>query len=158
MLPEKTEMDGVLVGRNVRHSDQRGWLTELFRSDELPDRFNVAMGYMSQTKPGEIRGPHEHKEQSDYLVFPGIGIFEIYLWDNRAGSPSFGQQIILKTNETEALIVIIPPGVVHGYKNIGNVDGFSVNTPDRLYSGYGRKEAVDEIRYEEMLDSPFKII
>ena len=116
---DKTEIDGVLIGRNARHSDSRGWLTELFRSDELPDRFNVAMGYMSLTKPGEIRGPHEHKKQSDCLVFPGIGMFELSLWDNRTGSPSFGRHSTVKTNDTEALIVIIPPGVVHGYKNIG---------------------------------------
>ncbi len=157
MVPEKTEIEGVLVGRNVRHSDQRGWLTELFRLDELPNGFKVAMGYMSLTRPGESRGPHQHKEQSDCLVFPGVGHFEIYLWDNRAGSLSFNRHIILRTDETEALIVIIPPGVVHGYKNIGRADGFSINTPDRLYAGFGRKEAVDEIRYEGIPGAPFKI-
>lgn len=53
--------------------------------------------------------------------------------------------------------VVIPPGVVHAYKNIGSVDGVVMNFPDRLYAGPGRTEPVDEIRHEDDPESPFKI-
>jgi dTDP-4-dehydrorhamnose 3,5-epimerase len=38
---------------------------------------------------------------------------------------------------------------VHAYKNIGGRDGLVINCPDRLYAGRGRREPVDEIRWED---------
>ena len=35
------------------------------------------------------------------------------------------------------------------YQNIGDADGIVINCPNRLYSGAGRKEEVDEIRHED---------
>jgi dTDP-4-dehydrorhamnose 3,5-epimerase len=49
--------------------------------------------------------------------------------------------------------VIVPPGVVHGYINISNVDGYVLNFPNKLYAGKRKKEPVDEIRHE---NSEFK--
>jgi dTDP-4-dehydrorhamnose 3,5-epimerase len=51
--------------------------------------------------------------------------------------------------------VLIPPGVVHAYKNVSEVPGLVVNFPNRLYAGEGRKGPVDEIRYEDRPGSPF---
>jgi dTDP-4-dehydrorhamnose 3,5-epimerase len=52
--------------------------------------------------------------------------------------------------------VIIPPGVVHGYRNISAAErGMVLNFPNRLYRGWGRQEEVDEIRHEDDIDSPF---
>ncbi len=157
MILDKTNIDGVLVGWTVKHYDHRGWLTELFRSDELPDDFRPAMCYLSMTVPGGIRGPHEHKNQCDCLIFPGPGQFKIFLWDNRQVSTTWGQQMELESNESDTLIIIIPPGIVHGYKNIGIGEGLVVNAPNRLYGGKARKEPIDEIRHENNPDSPFKI-
>ena len=52
---------------------------------------------------------------------------------------------------------MIPPGVVHAYKNIGATPGLVFNCPDRLYAGEGSKEPVDEIRHEESDGSPFAL-
>ena len=41
--------------------------------------------------------------------------------------------------------VLVPPGVVHGYKAITSSGSFSINLPDKLYAGEGKKEKVDEI-------------
>jgi len=153
-----TDIDGVLIGRDIRYNDRRGWLTELYRSDKLPENFAPAMSYVSMTVPGAVRGPHEHKDQSDCLIFPGMGHFRIFLWDNRPNSRTFEKQLILESSESDTLILIIPPGVVHGYKNIGSGEAIAVNAPDRLYRGQGGKDEVDEIRHENMPDSPFKIV
>ena len=52
--------------------------------------------------------------------------------------------------------VIIPPGVVQGYRNISATGrGMVLNFPNRLYRGWGRKEEVDEIRHEDEKESPF---
>jgi dTDP-4-dehydrorhamnose 3,5-epimerase len=47
------------------------------------------------------------------------------------------------------MAVIVPKGVAHGYKNIGDVDGMVVNCPNRLYMGKNRSEPIDEIRHED---------
>lgn len=154
---EKTDIDGVLVGQTVKHHDHRGWLTELFRSDELPEGFHPAMCYLSMTVPGGVRGPHEHQSQCDCLIFPGPGRFKVFLWDNRQDSITWGKQVTLESNESDTLIIIIPPGIVHGYKNIGIGEGLVVNAPNRLYGGNARKDPIDEIRHESNPGSPFKI-
>ena len=52
----------------------------------------------------------------------------------------------LNVGEDNPLLVIIPPGVVHGYKNISShTRGMVFNYPDRLYRGWGKIEEVDEI-------------
>ena len=54
-------------------------------------------------------------------------------------------------------IVIIPPGVVHGYRNLSDRPGLVCNFANRLYRGPGRCEPVDEIRFEDAPDSPFRL-
>jgi dTDP-4-dehydrorhamnose 3,5-epimerase len=53
--------------------------------------------------------------------------------------------------------VLIPAGVVHGYQNVGDVDGIVINCPNRLYAGAGRKEKVDEIRHESDGETVFRM-
>ena len=139
------------------YSDQRGWLTEFFRQDELKQSQLPLMGYVSMTEPGMSRGPHEHRQQTDIFVFLGLSEFELYIWDNRPESDSFQQKDIIKIPDRKLVRVIIPPGIVHGYKNIGCHQGVIVNTPNKLYKGKGRDGEIDEIRYEHKLNSPFKI-
>jgi dTDP-4-dehydrorhamnose 3,5-epimerase len=54
-------------------------------------------------------------------------------------------------------MVIVPPGVVHGYKCVSEVDAYSINLPDKLFKGEGKKEEVDEIRWEDDKNSPYQI-
>jgi len=145
-------LEGVVLKELKIYEDERGWLGEIIRYDETD--FRPVMSYISLTKPGQVRGPHEHREQTDYFCF--VGKFRVYLWDNRKNSSTYGKYMKIDIND-KPYIVIIPPGVVHGYKNIGNNNGYVINLPDRLYGGWGKKESVDEIRYENMADSPFKI-
>ena len=55
------------------------------------------------------------------------------------------------------VMLIVPPGVVHAYKNIGTENGIVFNIPNRLYAGVGKKFPVDEIRHEDVADSPFRL-
>lgn len=150
-------IDGVVVYPLVRHSDHRGWLVELFRADQLPPDLTVAMAYVSQTAPGVVRGPHEHIEQTDYFAFIGPGDFDVYLWDARVRSPTFGAHQVIRCGQSQPAAVIVPPGVVHGYKNVSTVPGWVFNAPNRLYGGWGRRQPIDEIRHENRPDSPYRI-
>ncbi|MCK4553974.1 dTDP-4-dehydrorhamnose 3,5-epimerase family protein [Candidatus Parcubacteria bacterium] len=152
---------GVIIKKLNKFKDDRGWLAEIFRNDEID--FSPAMSYVSVTKPGVIRGPHEHVEQSDCFVFVGPGSFELHLWDRQKGrrdsgiSPSEDEYMKLKVGENNPTMVIVPPGVVHGYKCISDCDGWCINLPDKLFKGGNKKKEVDEIRWENRDNSPYKI-
>ena len=143
-----------------KYADERGWLCEMFRKDDVeklgPDLFPI-MGYVSKTYPGIPRGPHEHKDQTDYFCFIGPSNFKVYVWDNRPKSPSYRKREVKVVGEDNPMIVIIPPGVVHAYRNVGDQSGLVFNYANRLFKGWDRKEEVDEIRHEDKKDSPFQL-
>ena len=144
---------GIFTWALRSYEDARGRLIELFRSDTLPDGFFPEMSYISITHPGVSRGPHEHVEQSDLFAFMD-GEYELRLWDNRPGSD--GWKICLRVGSENPLAVIVPQGVIHGYRNVGDRDAYVLNFPNALYAGKDRKEKVDEIRHEE-IDSPYSM-
>ena len=148
-------IDGVVVKRLNKYKDARGWLAEIYRDDEA--NFKPAMAYISVTKPGVVRGPHEHKYQSDCFVFVGPGTFELYLWDRQKDSATKDEHAKIKVGENEPTMIIVPPGVVHGYKCVSDIDAYCVNLPDKLYKGKNKQEEIDEIRWEDDENSPYKI-
>ncbi|HRY52393.1 MAG TPA: dTDP-4-dehydrorhamnose 3,5-epimerase family protein [Candidatus Portnoybacteria bacterium] len=148
-------IEGVIIKKLKKNEDNRGWLAEIWRDDEI--NFKSQMGYVSLTKPGIIRGPHEHQKQSDCFIFLGPGNFTLHLWDRRPGSATEGEYFKESFGEDNPALVIVPPGVVHGYKNDFDKDAWCINLPDRLYKGKDKQEEIDEIRWEEKTDSPYKI-
>ena len=151
------EINDVVVYPIKRFDDDRGWLAELFRDDDIPEEFHPVMSYISFSNPGVQRGPHEHVDQADLFCFLGPSDFMLRLWDNRPASATYRNVMTLTVGEVEPLAVIIPKGVVHCYKNIGPVDGMVLNCPNRLYMGHGRREPVDEIRHEDDPDTIYKM-
>ncbi len=145
----------VIIKNLEKYNDERGWLTEIYRNDETD--FQPAMSYLSLTKPNVIRGPHEHAYQSDCFIFSGPGTFEVHLWDRRANSQTQGEYARIIAGENEPKLIIVPPGVVHGYKCVSDSPGLSINLPDKLYKGENKSEEIDEIRWEKDENSPYKI-
>ena len=152
---EEGSIKGVVFKPLKRWEDARGWIIEMFRGDELDSADIPAMAYVSQTLPGVVRGPHEHRVQTDLFVFAGPGDFKLHLWDNRAGSPTLGNKQTVLVGESNVQAVIIPPGVVHAYRAVSQTPSVMFNCPNRLYAGEGKKEPTDEIRHEDRPDSPF---
>ena len=148
-------IDGVEVKLLKRFEDGRGWLVELYREDEVQPPRHPVMAYVSETLPGVARGPHEHRDQTDYFAFVGPGDFKLYLWDARDDSPTAGNRQVLLVGESDNRAVIVPPGVVHAYKCISSTSGIVFNAPNQLYAGQGKACEVDEIRHEDLADSPF---
>lgn len=147
-------IEGVIVRELSRHADARGWLTELFRLDDLEADLHPAMGYLSVTNPGIARGPHEHVDQTDLFVFLD-GEYELTLWDNRPGKPD--GKTVERYGRARPCAVVVPPGVVHAYRNVGESPAFVLNFPNRLYAGEGKRDPVDEIRHENDADSRFRL-
>ncbi|MGH9946084.1 MAG: dTDP-4-dehydrorhamnose 3,5-epimerase family protein [Pyrinomonadaceae bacterium] len=150
-------IEGVIVRPLEQRVDDRGWLAELFRADETAGEFHPAMAYISFTKPGACRGPHEHVNQTDLFCFIGPSTFNLRMWDNRVDSLTYGRMMSIDTGENDPRAVIVPKGVVHGYKNIGSVDGMVINCPNRLYMGENKSESIDEIRHEDDPETVFRM-
>ena len=151
------EIAGVVIRELRRFNDDRGWLAELFRHDELAEEFYPAMTYISSTEPGVTRGPHEHEDQADLFCFLGPSNFQIRMWDNRSSSSTFKYMMTLVVGADNPKSVLVPKGVVHAYRNVGDVHGIVINCPNRLYAGQGKGEAVDEIRHEDDPDTLFRM-
>ena len=149
------DIDGVVFDKLTRYKDQRGWLIELYREDEVAKDFHPVMGYMSMTHAGIARGPHEHRDQADLFCFLGPSTFKLYLWDNRTSSKTYQNRISVLLGEDDPQSVIIPPGVVHAYKNVGSDSGLVYNFPNQLFQGPNRSLPVDEIRHEDDLETIF---
>ena len=143
------DIEGVVIKNLRKFVDSRGWLAELFRHDELDAQFYPVMAYTSATIPGVTRGPHEHVDQADFFCFIGPSNFMLRLWDNRPQSDSFNNVTTIVVGEDNPKSVLIPAGVVHAYRNVGNVPGIVINCPNQLYMGQGKREPIDEIRHED---------
>jgi dTDP-4-dehydrorhamnose 3,5-epimerase len=149
---KKGAIEGVIIKKLTKYTDERGYLIETFREDILPDILKPVMSYVSFTKPEIARGPHEHLKQTDIFVFIGSGDFKIKLWDNRKGYQTYGNFMEIIGGRDNPILVIIPAGIVHGYKNISEDLGMVINYPDKLYKGWNKEEEVDEIRHEDAED------
>lgn len=145
----KSNIRGVVFKEINEFDDDRGWLVELFRRDELAQEHFPVMSYISMTKSDVIRGPHMHHSQTDNFCFISAE-FELHLWLG-----SHHEKFILGENNKRS--VIIPPMVVHAYKNISDKDGFVLNFPNKLFKGPGKRYPVDEVRYEDQIGTIYKI-
>jgi len=155
MKIQKGSIEGVVITPFRKFVDERGWLAEIFRHDELPAAFRPAMAYISVTLPGVLRGPHEHVDQADLFAWVGPGDFKVSLWDNRPDSSTFGNRMEFVMGVNNPGSALIPKGVVHCYRCISQEPGFVINCPNRLFAGDGKREPIDEIRHEDDPENPF---
>lgn len=109
---------GVKIKKLVRHCDDRGFFQEILRDDEnLLDRFGQLS--MSKTFPGVIKAFHYHEHQDDLWFFPS-GNAQVVLYDLRKDSPSSGVTEKFYMGEDNPALLLIPKGVAHGYRVLGN--------------------------------------
>ncbi len=102
----------------VRHPDDRGFFQEILRDDDqLLRKFGQAS--LSMSYPGVIKAFHYHERQDDLWFFP-VGSAQVVLYDGRRESPSYQKTQVLYPGEDNPQLIVIPVGVVHGYRVLGN--------------------------------------
>ncbi|MGM0887467.1 MAG: dTDP-4-dehydrorhamnose 3,5-epimerase family protein [Bacillota bacterium] len=111
-------IEGVKVKKLVKHCDDRGFFAELVRDDEpeLLSRFGQASCSMSY--PGVIKAFHYHEKQDDLWFFPS-GNAQVVLFDLREGSSTKGETDVYYMGEENPIMLLIPKGVAHGYRVLG---------------------------------------
>jgi dTDP-4-dehydrorhamnose 3,5-epimerase len=129
-------IEGVRVRPYDLWPDDRGYFLEVIRMKQglaaafAPETTQVsaALSY-----PGTIKAFHFHQYQTDLWV-PAAGVFQVALVDLRADSPTFGVKNTIYAGELRPWQVLIPPGVGHGYKVIGERPAMLVYVTNQLYN------------------------
>ncbi len=116
-------IDGVKIKILKVHNDipdadqsdiQLGILMEILRADEeIFTKFGQST--MTIAYKGTMKGFHVHKKQND-LWFMATGKAMIVLYDARENSLTRGETQTVMAGQNDYKLVVIPVGVVHGYK------------------------------------------
>lgn len=115
--------------------DDRGYFLEVARLGQgLVSGFPAATTQVSTALnyPGIIKAFHYHKFQTDYWV-PAAGLLQVALVDLRRGSRTHGVKNTLYLGALRPWQILIPPGVAHGYKVIGEQPSVLVYITNRIY-------------------------
>jgi dTDP-4-dehydrorhamnose 3,5-epimerase len=123
---------GVKVKELKLFPDERGYLMEILRRDDpLFQQFGQA--YVTAAYPGVVKAWHYHRLQTDYFCVL-CGMAKVVLYDAREESPTQGEINEFFLGEQQRRLVVIPPLVYHGYKNIGEGLCLLLNLPTETYN------------------------
>ena len=129
-------IEGVRIEPLALWPDDRGYFLEVQRMGRgLAAHFppettqtSAAFNY-----PGTIKAFHYHLHQTDCWT-PAMGMLQVALVDLRVGSRTFGARNTIYAGLLRLWQILIPPGVGHGYKVIGNAPAMLIYTTDRFYN------------------------
>jgi dTDP-4-dehydrorhamnose 3,5-epimerase len=111
-------IEGVKIKQIKRHCDDRGFFSEIIKFGE--ETFaQVKQTSYSQTYPGVIKAFHWHKKQTDIWFFAS-GMAQVVLYDLREDSSTYQETNVFYMGEANPLLLLIPPGVAHGYRVLGS--------------------------------------
>jgi dTDP-4-dehydrorhamnose 3,5-epimerase len=125
--------------RPVPHED--GHVTEVARASWDMIGGPVVQVHITTTLPGRIRAWGLHQRTTDRL-FVVNGLVKIVLFDGRQDSRSKGNVNEFTVSEKNPGLLIVPPNVYHGWKNIGTNEAILINMPTEMYN-YDSPDALD---------------
>lgn len=106
-------MKGVEVNSLEIKKDERGWLAEIIRKEELVRNKEFGQFMVTTAYPNCVKGNHYHTRKFEwYCVLKGEA--RLVLKNNQSGER---EELIL--NEHQLKSVRIPPHVSHAIENIG---------------------------------------
>jgi dTDP-4-dehydrorhamnose 3,5-epimerase len=133
-------IEGVKKIPLIRRPDDRGFVTEILRSDE--EHFlKFGQIYVATCRKGVAKAWHCHKKQTDnfYIV---KGTAKIGLYDDRENSSTKGEYMqVIMGEEGEDILLVIPPLVWHGQMALSEMS-YLINIPSEHYN----RENPDELR------------
>ena len=125
-------IEGIKTKKLKMAVDERGRLMEILRSDDN-EFIKFGQVYITTNNPGVVKAWHLHKVQIDYVACVK-GTIKLAIHDPRDGSPTRGQTDEFIIGEHNPVLVVIPPGVYHGWMNIGDTESIVVNAPTEVYN------------------------
>jgi dTDP-4-dehydrorhamnose 3,5-epimerase len=137
----KELIDGLIfrMTRPVAHDD--GHVTEVARASWSELAAPIVQVHITTTLPGRIRAWGLHSQGTDRL-FVASGLVRIVVFDGRNKSPTKGRMNVFTISEKNPGLLVVPPNLYHGWKNIGCSEAVIINMPDRMYD-YESPDALD---------------
>lgn len=125
-------IDGVefRMTRPVPHED--GHLIEILKSTWPIASAPVVQVQATTTFPGRIRAWGLHRRNTDRL-FVAAGLLKIVCYDARQDSPTFRRINEFSVSDRNPGLLLLPPNLYHGWKNIGVTEAIVINLPTTLY-------------------------
>ena len=112
------QIKGVTIEELITHSDDRGYFREILKDNEnLLTKFGQTS--ITKTYPGVIKAFHYHEKQDD-LWYVADGMAQVVLHDLRKNSESYKQTQVIYAGEDNPILILIPIGVAHGYRVLGD--------------------------------------
>jgi dTDP-4-dehydrorhamnose 3,5-epimerase len=118
---EPLKIPEVLAISPHRHSDERGWFSEIYRFDALAEHglrlAFVQDNHVYSRQRGVLRGLHFQlppKAQGKLVRCVRGAILDIAV-DIRRGSPTFGQHVSQELSSANGRQIWLPPGFAHAY-------------------------------------------
>jgi dTDP-4-dehydrorhamnose 3,5-epimerase len=131
-VPLERLPEGMVVRDLVTHVDDRGTVCELYdpRWGVNPDP--LVFAYTFTIRPGRAKGWGIHREHEDRYAFLS-GELELVFHDAREDSATAGESSRLVLSGYARRLLVIPRGVWHAERNLGDTDVVVVNFPTIPY-------------------------
>lgn len=126
------QIDGVVTRSISNVLTDNGTLTEIWRADWALDDRPVGQVFQRHLQIGYESGWHCHAGATDRL-FCAVGTVKVGLYDSRIDSPTHRNSLILRLGAGRPALVVVPPGVWHAVRNIGDGPAVFVNVTDVAY-------------------------
>ena len=125
--------------RPVPHED--GYVTEVARLGWEAVGAPIVQIHTTTTFAGRHRAWGLHQCSTDRL-FVVSGLVKIAVFDGRLDSQTYGSVTELVLSERNPGLLIVPPRLYHGWKNIGVTEAIIINMPTVAYD-YEQPDALD---------------
>ena len=129
---EPIGIEGVVAREVSNVLTDNGCLAEVWRADWELDDLGVAHVFQRTLDPGTVSAWHAHRVTTDRL-FCATGRLRVALYDGRTTSPSSGRGATVRLGGERPAVVVVPPGVWHGVRNIGPGPALLLNAVDIAY-------------------------
>lgn len=104
----------------VKHVDDRGWLAELVNSNFG----KIGHVYVTTCLPGVVKAWHRHERQTDrFILLSGRLLVGL-------NSESYSKSVVMMPFDK---VVVIQPGIWHGFSAIGHEEAVVLNCTDTKY-------------------------
>jgi dTDP-4-dehydrorhamnose 3,5-epimerase len=124
-------IEGVKVIPLKKFVDERGIVMHMLKSTD-PHFEQFGEIYFSCIFPNAIKAWHLHTKMSlNYAVV--VGNIKLVLYDKREDSPTYRQLQEIFMGEDNYILVQIPPGILNGFKAVGNQKAIVANCATHPY-------------------------
>ncbi len=122
---KKMAIEGVKIIPLRRIPDERGCIHHMLKeTDPHFERFGEI--YFSTIYPGAVKAWHNHLKMTlNYACI--VGNIKLALYDSRKNSKTYKELQEIFIGEKNYCLVIVPPGVINGFKAVGGEKAIVAN-------------------------------